>query len=169
MTPTIFPRELVQDARSGFALLIAIIFTSVVLALGASLLDVAYKQVLLSSSAKQSQYAFYNADSALECALYWDQTSNAFSYSAPAPGGSIVCDSQAVKAYSSTQDAFAGLRTTVFGTSDTSDPTCTGSNISATVTVLKQTDGSTRIYADGYNTCNASSNTRIERGLKVHY
>ncbi len=53
------------NSQRGFALIIAIILTSVVLTMAEALLDVAYKQVLLSSAAKNSQYAFYNADSGL--------------------------------------------------------------------------------------------------------
>ena len=64
----------------GFTLLISVLLVTVILSLSLSLLDVAYKQVVLSSTAKQSQYAFYTADSALECTLYWDQltTGSAF-------------------------------------------------------------------------------------------
>lgn len=63
----------------GFALLIAVIFTSVVLSFGLTLGSLGYKQVVLASSAIESQYAFYAADAALECALYSDARGN-FNY-----------------------------------------------------------------------------------------
>src|SRR4051812_30828309 len=87
--------------QRGFTLLIAIILSSVVLTVGLSLLDVAYKQVVLSSTAKQSQVAFYNADSALECALYYDQKFNAFDYTAPANQSSLTCSSTPVTNFTS--------------------------------------------------------------------
>lgn len=59
--------------KNGFALLIAIIFMSVMLSFGLVLGSFAYKQQMLASSAIDSQYAFYAADAALECALYADQ------------------------------------------------------------------------------------------------
>ncbi len=64
----------------GFALLVAVVFMSVMLAFGLALASLAYKQQVLASSAIQSQYAFYAADAALECALYYDQELNYFAY-----------------------------------------------------------------------------------------
>ncbi|PIR82916.1 hypothetical protein COU19_03200 [Candidatus Kaiserbacteria bacterium CG10_big_fil_rev_8_21_14_0_10_56_12] len=62
--------------NKGFALLIAVIFMSVMLAFALSISALALKQVTLSSSAVESQYAFYAADAALECVLYFDQKSD---------------------------------------------------------------------------------------------
>jgi len=81
---------------SGFALLIAVIFMSVILALGLALGSIGYKQQLLASGAIESQYAFYAADSALECALYADQQLNSFDYTSHStsnPPNSLICDS----------------------------------------------------------------------------
>ena len=58
--------------EAGFTLLIAALVASVVLALGASIFDLAQKEVTLSSIGRDSQFAFYAADTAAECALYWD-------------------------------------------------------------------------------------------------
>jgi Tfp pilus assembly protein PilX len=85
----------------GFTLLIAVIFMSVMLAFGLALGSLAYKQQVLASSAIQSQYAFYAADAALECALYADQRENLFAYNATTPtevGGNapaMTCDGDA--------------------------------------------------------------------------
>ncbi len=145
----------------GFALLIAIILTSVVLAVGIALLDMAYKQIVLASSAKNSQIAFYNADSALECALYWDQKSNAFSYSAPKSGSTIKCDNVTVVNF--TNPMASGQRITKF------DLSCPSSGVSAHVEIYKQSTGQTNIYANGFSSCRDNDLTRIERGLKAHY
>lgn len=147
--------------QKGFALVVAVILTSVVLAVGAALLDIAYKQVLLSSSAKNSQYAFYNTDSALECALYWDQKFNAFSYDTPIPSGSVQCNTVAVTSYAT--NVSGNTRITTF------QVPCAPSGISATVTVYKSNTGTTDIYSNGYSSCDVNLNSRIERGLKVHY
>lgn len=147
----------------GFTLLIAVILTSVLLAVGLALLDVAYKQAVLASTAKQSQYAFYAADSALECALYWDQQQGAFAYTNPL--SSITCGGQAIPV---TSTVSGGMRTSIF-----SIPCPGGTN--ASVTVYK-TNGSVTcsvgtykscLYSTGYSSCNALDNRRIERGLKV--
>ena len=49
---------------------------SVMLAFSLALGSLGYKQQVLASSAIESQYAFYAADAALECALYYDQQNN---------------------------------------------------------------------------------------------
>lgn len=78
----------------GFALLIAIIFMSVMLSFGLALGSLGYKQQVLASGAIESQYAFYAADAALECALYADQQQNLFTYPASQPPSAPVmtCD-----------------------------------------------------------------------------
>lgn len=145
----------------GFALLIAVVLASVSLAIGLALLDITYKQVVLATAAKQSQVAFYAADAALECALYYDQQVNAFSYASPV--GGLVCDSRAVASYSSPNPTGGNPRVTTF-----SIP-CATSGTLAQVTVYKASSGSTQIYTQGYNTCTESSPRRIERGLKIEY
>lgn len=153
----------------GFTLLTAVILASVVLALGIALLDIAYKQIVLASTAKNSQYAFYAADTGLECALYYDQQQAQFDYSGLA-SNSISCNNgQSISLItapnSSTQDTVAGVRTTAF------DIPCTtgGSSVLAHVTVTKASNGATVIYSTGYSSCNTSDTRRIERGLKVTY
>lgn len=75
-----------NEGKRGFALLIAVIFMSVMLALGLALGSIAFKQEVLASGAIESQYAFYVADAALECALYADQDQDLFNYAAHSPG-----------------------------------------------------------------------------------
>lgn len=74
-----------QQRRRGFALFIAIVFMSVMLAFGLALGALGYKQQVLASTALESQEAFYAADAGLECALYADQQQNLFAYPATAP------------------------------------------------------------------------------------
>ncbi|MDE2188455.1 MAG: hypothetical protein KGJ35_01860 [Patescibacteria group bacterium] len=70
-----------DKTNTGYTLLFAMIVASVVLALGVTLLTVARKEFVLSSSAAQSSDAFYAADSGLGCAEFWDANSLAFSTS----------------------------------------------------------------------------------------
>ncbi|MDB5265562.1 MAG: hypothetical protein JWM39_275 [Parcubacteria group bacterium] len=147
----------------GFTLLIAVILSTVVLTVGLSLLDVAYKQTILSSTAKQSQAAFYNADSALECALYYDQKLDAFDFATPLAASSLTCSSTPVTNYSTVVNPAMTMRTTIFTTP------CPGSGISATTTIYKYAGGATSLYADGFNTCTATDPRRVERGLKATY
>ncbi len=158
----------------GMTLLIAVILSSVVLSVALSLLDISYKQILLASSAKQSQYAFYNADAALECALYWDQRIDAFNYTLnPAymtfpgkitcadPSGNVQSIYPTVPPNSST--VVGSVRTTVF-----SIP-CQAGGTSGTVTITKSNTSGGSIYTTGFSSCSATDPRRIERGLTITY
>ena len=57
--------------ETGFALLMTLIVVGVVLSVGLSMLDLALKQVRLSSNAKDSEIAFHATNAGLECAQYW--------------------------------------------------------------------------------------------------
>lgn len=56
----------------GFVILIAVLVSSLLISIGTFISIVALKEIRLSTSSKDSQIAFYAADSAIECALYFD-------------------------------------------------------------------------------------------------
>lgn len=80
--------------QRGFTLLLATLTASLLLLLGASIFGLIKKEVILSSLGRDSQFAFYAADSGAECALYWDFRQNLFSSSTPPTV--ITCDGQTV-------------------------------------------------------------------------
>lgn len=149
----------------GFTLLIAVILSTVALTVGLSLLDVSYKQIILAGGAKQSGYAFYNADTAMECALYYDQKLNAFDRIAPLPAASISCGGSPISSY---------LRNVSGATTTT---TFQAANALSSTTVVK-TDGTSTcagtgifncFYTSGFNNSAANDTRRVERGLKASY
>lgn len=147
----------------GVALLIAILLATVSLLLGISLLDIAYKQVVLASTAKNSYLSFYAADTALECALYWDQAVNEFAYSDSATSGTITCNNTSVTYTASRSGSGASaVRISRF------NMPCSNSTTAA-VTVYKYASASTTIYANGYNNCSTTDGRRIERSLRASY
>lgn len=159
--------------QRGFTLLISIILATVALVVGLALADVAYKQVLLSVTTTQSQTAFYAADSALECALYYDQQFAAFNPGIDFDQNNIRCENRQVRYYSEIPYGNGGQLTTF-------TLTCPGYKFnerSADVTIYKEGSGATCsatgatscLYTSGYNTCNENDPNRFERGLKVLY
>jgi hypothetical protein len=58
-------------AQSGFALLLSIIISSVVLAIGVSILHVSVSQINLASTARESEIAFQAANAGVDCLWYW--------------------------------------------------------------------------------------------------
>jgi hypothetical protein len=66
------PNHIYGRRNRGFTLFIAIIVSSLLLSVGFSLSNIIFKQLIFSSTGKDSQIAFYAADSGVECASYWD-------------------------------------------------------------------------------------------------
>jgi Tfp pilus assembly protein PilX len=60
------------NKQKGFVLLFSVLVSSLVLSVGISIISIALKQVVLSGSGRDSQFAFYTANTGAECALYWD-------------------------------------------------------------------------------------------------
>ena len=58
--------------QAGFAMLFAVLVSSVLLSIGLSIFNLTVKELVLSSSGRESQFSFYAADTGVECALYWD-------------------------------------------------------------------------------------------------
>ena len=148
--------------QRGFTLLIAVVLSSVALALGLALIDISYKQVTLALASKQSQYAFVNADTALECTLYWDQKQDAFNHANAGSNFSISCGGMSIPV---SFPSSSGVRTATF----TMPCPQGGATVAATVTVRKESDARTNIYANGYSVCSPTDLRRIERGLKASY
>ncbi|KKW45527.1 MAG: hypothetical protein UY98_C0044G0005 [Candidatus Kaiserbacteria bacterium GW2011_GWA2_58_9] len=80
------------NSQKGFTLLLAALVSSIVLALGTSIFQLAQKELTLSSIGRDSQFAFYAADSGAECALYWDVRYQRFPTSTPASVGLVHAD-----------------------------------------------------------------------------
>lgn len=143
---------------AGFTLLLATLTASLLLILGASMFNLAQKQVLLSSLGRDSQFAFYAADTAAECALYWDLRFNLFSSSTPMTSS---CDSQNL-----TVTTVSGVSTFEFQPS----------GYCARVTITKQTPSpgvpGTIIDARGYSvSCVGIENSdrALERAVKISF
>lgn len=169
----VLPRE------RGFALLIAVIFMSVMLSLGLALSSIGYKQAILASSAIESQYAFYAADAAMECALYADQQQNRFAYSdydALIQSTSMACDGIIVS-FSQKQSPSQLISTAVQIPLDVVNGVA---KHCADVTIYKYNSPqgadnvTTRIFSQGYDVpcatvANPGGARFVSRGLNSHY
>ncbi|MCR4275938.1 MAG: hypothetical protein NUV90_00960 [Candidatus Parcubacteria bacterium] len=163
----------IKKTQRGFALLIAIIFMSVMLSFGLALGSIGYKQQILASAAVESQYAFYAADAALECALYADQQQNSFDFSshdATTHPNVITCDGVPATELSYTYTIGVQLVVSERLSLD-SNRRC------ADVTVYKPAPGTgvTYIFSQGYDVpCTTVSSPPtgarfVARGISAHY
>lgn len=59
--------------QHGFILLFAMLTSTILLSVGLALSNISYKEIVLASASRDSQYAFFGSDSGSECAFYWDR------------------------------------------------------------------------------------------------
>lgn len=150
--------------KAGFTLLFAVLISNLILAIGIATFNLTVKQVILSSAGRESQFAFFAADSGVECALFWDFEHNAFAVSQPI--GQIICNGATI----TEADDGGSLGGRPYGTATTftfnfpPDPYC------AKVSVTKY-DNPRRTVIDsrGYNTCDIGNPRRVERGIRANY
>ncbi|MBI4087779.1 hypothetical protein HY418_00125 [Candidatus Kaiserbacteria bacterium] len=165
--------------QAGFTLLLAALVSSIVLALGSSIFAIAQKQLTLSSIGRDSQFAFYAADTAAECALFWDFRYNYFATTTPS-GVSPTCDGQALTPFDiqpSASQPYSYPYTLISQKVDLFLDASLASDYCAQVTITKtksQTTNAveTAIHADGYSTsCDTiSTNSRaLQRSVELHY
>ncbi len=155
------PRSLRGSTERGFTILFAVLTASLLLAVGIAVFQVTLKELLLSSSARDSQFAIYAADTGIECALYWDSIGG---FATGTGQQTINCASQSpVFDESPTFPATSTFTLTLLEESGTGAP-C------VTVDVGKYTSPTrTIIVSRGYNTCEEGSPRRVERALRVTY
>lgn len=178
-----------KNKKKGIALVIAVTTVTLLLSISLSISNIVLRQIRITNINNESKPAFYTADSAIECALYWDTTA-------------IIDPVTSI-------DVNKDFPTSIFGTSTPEDATSKikcgigtgaplglGKVISPDQTVvttnfdidygdnkcakveIRRTEVETKITARGYNTgattagCDLSDlDTRrlVERGLTLKY
>jgi Tfp pilus assembly protein PilX len=147
------------NSKKGFTLLLATLISSLLLLLGAAIFSVIKKELVLSSLGRDSQFAFYAADTGAECALYWDFRFNAFNSTSTHSGA--TCDTQSIGEFT-----FPG-----FGIPQTFSYTTNGYCVIVDVT-KNATHPRTKIVSKGYNTSCANigiSRRTLERAVELTY
>lgn len=149
----------IYSRQKGYAILYTVVIISIIMTISMGLSNAVNKQLILSSVARDSQSAFYQADTAVECAL-----SIQFKHTGYVDGDTFNC----------------GLKP------DGSDATLTALLVSANIFKIKpdissgpcfeiyvdesnNTPDNRIIKASGYNECNPASPRRVERSFEVRY
>ncbi len=161
-----------NNNKNGFVILVAVLVSTLVISIGAFIASVAIKELQLSASGRESQNAFYAADSALECALYHDLRVEAFGSATSTPPADIYCDGKSdIQLYVSTGDEFNS--DSRFRLHFLEADGVTSTSPYAIVRVQKSDVGTindkTIIEAKGYNVQDPASTVRVERALQVVY
>jgi hypothetical protein len=177
--------------KKGFTLLIAILTSSLFLVIGATIFKIAYTQLTLSSIGKDSQAAFYSADTGAECALYWerkyypggdDGSGSAFNVGDATGEPGIPSGGTAIDYANSNRQKIVGASLPTIqclggpiaiaskGTITNSAFNLITGRYCASVEVLKQYTGGvvvTTVTSRGYNTCDTTNPRRVERTIQI--
>ncbi|MES2436586.1 MAG: hypothetical protein V4519_01105 [Patescibacteria group bacterium] len=164
--------------NKGFTIFFALLVVGLVLGVGVSISSLSQKQIVLSYFSKQSQAAFYAADTGGECARFWDiknpdnpGESKFLSYNGST---SISCGNQSIvvnRIAGTEPELFISnfkiaLKNTNLSSIDSVYSYC------ADVTVTKNLQtGETQIASRGHNLdCNAPVSARkVERAIAITY
>lgn len=159
-------QALKQNKERGVALYVAITITGALVLISFAVVNLAIKQITISSSSRDSQAAFYAADSGTECALYWDVKGvgghSAFSTSTTSQ---ISCGDISSNP-GNDNITVGGVATSTFTLTFQPEPYC------AIVSVGKSYSGGiphTHIESRGYNSCDSTNLRRVERAIEVDY
>lgn len=152
-----------KNIKSGFTLFLAVVIVGVLLFIVAGIVNLAVRQSFISTAGRDSQIAFYAADSGLECALFWDIKNP--------PGGVSAFDISTGSTINCNQDASNPGNQWVVGGSSISvfNITFLPNLWCASVKVTKNTNNTTSIESSGYNTCGSGSPRRVERAIRATY
>jgi len=153
--------KLHATSSKGFVILFVVVISSIILAVTLSIANIALKEIKFSTSAKDTNEAFFAADTGAECALFNNKsTSNSFVQTGGSGivtclGGTFTLNG----AYPSWNFVLSGLGN--------------GEQGCAKVTVNKSAAPTTVVTSKGYNigdvSCLSSSSNRVERELQLTF
>ena len=161
--------------NKGITLFIAVVVAGVLLSVAMGIIEIAYREAVIAGSARESQYAFYAADSGAECALYWDIVGQGGQsiFATTSPSGQVVCNRAPTgpTRLANQWPINQPLTTHSFAIHFFPDPYC------AYVTVTKNPNGSTQIESLGFNigpstnvnNCDATAPRRVQRAIRLTY
>jgi len=138
-----------NNYNQGYALIFTLLIISVIVAVASGTALTLTKNLTLSSTARESQIAFYEADTAGECALYASQFIDLDNTQALNCGDLTLDIDNTISPIYFLSDLNAG------------DKPC------FTVEIDKRTSPVV-VKARGYNTCGSSKDV-VERGIEISY
>lgn len=147
-----------KTKNGGYAILFTVVVVGIISMITIGLANSAYKQTVLSSVARDSATAFYQADIGSECALYADKMD-------------FFRDDQTLTEFNCAgyNLRYAGLTSDGYNLSPENE---ISSAKCFRINVVKTNNGDallTDVVSKGYNICNKSKLRTVERGIKVSY
>lgn len=148
-----------QSSTTGFVILFAVTISAIILSIALGVANIAFKEIKFGTSDKDTNAAFFAADTGADCALFYDKTTEN-KFPAGGPATPITCANANIPVNFNT----GVYNFTITNLGDLGQG-C------AKVTVDK-TALLTKIISNGYNngggSCVQSSNT-VERQIELNY
>lgn len=148
-----------QNNKGGYAILFAVVIVSIISMIAIGLSNTTYKQLVLSSLANDSQVAFYQADTATECALYHNNVLGTFSGIPQTLTCGKSSNGDDLSFNIATDDIDKIYKVTSYYPSTA--PPCFEFDINKTDIL------NTVIKARGYNSCNLANPRTVEREIET--
>ena len=179
-----------SKSGAGFVLLFALLVSSILLATGLGISRIILREIFLASLSRESQVAFFAADTGAECALHWRQDFR-FDLDSTNPSRAIFCNGQAIRdgtdgmlkisngiggALQFKPNLINGSDPSIFSFY-TQDLPVSGEKVPCALVRVSfnyraadvshtQPPIETVIHSDGYNSCDLTSPRTIERSLE---
>lgn len=162
-------KKIFKKKEQGYAILFTVVIVSAISVIAAGLSNTIYKQLVLSSLAKDSQTAFYQSDTATDCALLADRVVKDDIETYPgfttANDVSWSCGGVAMLVNPVGSDGSYKIYPTA--EKETENTPCY--RIDVTKDISESPKIKTVILAKGYNICNKDNIRTVEREIKITY
>ncbi len=149
----------------GVALLFTVLLTSMLLLVALGIANISYKELLFSNEARDSDRAFFAADTGIECALYLDKIGAFPTGTTPPPPEPGNCRGITYHVGVSNVTGPASAETYTFKIPISTNNTCVDVTVSKAHVVTGVTGTFTKISAVGYNVIPASGATTCTSGI----
>ncbi len=154
-----------KNENRGYAILFTVVVVGIISAITIGLTNAAYKQMMLSSVARDSTSAFYQADISSECAMYADNIDFLLNTKLT---DTFTCGGSTMNyVHTQAQDNFDQIYYLIpLDENLNKNSKCFKADITKTE---GESSIATKVEALGYNICNTSNLRTVERAIEVNY
>jgi hypothetical protein len=145
-----------QTRTQGFAMLFTVLVMTLILSIALGIANITFKQTILSSLAKDSQVAFYQADAGIECVLYYDLDITKQYFDGVKNISELECGNQRLTGGMTSSNYYAYVN---------ANP---GAGACINTVIIDKTGSQVDIISRGNNVCQTNPR-QVERALEVKY
>ncbi len=164
-----------KKKEKGFSILLTLIIASTFLIIGMFIAIIAYKELLISYTAKVSQIAFYTTNTAIECAMFQDKIGNFKRNNLDTGPGHFYCNNARINIMTNKTQSGDNFAVTVFEGSlvDSTDQTIINKSPFIRVRIVKMqntiTQQETTIIESWARNRKEGGRGVVERSIRVSY